>query len=327
MLFAFVLAFFVSYILNPYVNALEGLLRCRLIAVCAVIAFLVTLGFLAFLFVLPVLYAQSIHFMEQLPELLNYFYNSLHRFLPSLKQYAQITGLERIESNLSQIFLGSVKFFANQFLKSTVAVVNFFIVAFLTPIITFYYLLDWKKICGTLDSLIPKKYYDTTKHQLKIINNNIAGYIRGQLKVCILLALFYAVFLKLVGLQYSFFIAITSGILSFIPYVGTIFGFVVSHLVALYQFNDIISIFLVTIVFVSGQLIEWFVLTPKLIGKSVNLHPAWVMFAIIFGGEFFGFLGILLAVPTASLISVLVRFAVLEYKKSKYYVAKTTDAG
>jgi predicted PurR-regulated permease PerM len=242
-----------------------------------------------------------------------------------VSHYIDISDLNKMGSDFSKQIVKFSAGLLNQVLQSAVIIFNTIVIITLTPIIIFYFLNDWEKICSFIDELIPRKYYNIVKLQMEIINQNIAGYIRGQLKVCLLLGLFYSIALTLAKVEYSLFIGITTGVLSFIPYVGTIFGLLSSHLVAIYQFNNIYNILVVTLIFIIGQLIESFILTPRLIGNSVNLHPVWVIFAIILGAKLFGFIGVLLSIPVASTIAVLIRLLIKQYKNSKYYGSKAVD--
>jgi predicted PurR-regulated permease PerM len=150
--------------------------------------------------------------------------------------------------------------------------------------------------------------------------------MRGQASVCLLLGIFYAVGLTLVGLDFGLMVGMVAGVLSFIPYVGTIVGFIVGIGLAFVQFSDWISIALVAGVFVVGQGIEGNFLTPRLVGTRVGLHPVMVIFALLAGGALFGFLGILLAVPVAAVVGVLTRFAIKKYAASRYYLDSTPPA-
>ena len=152
------------------------------------------------------------------------------------------------------------------------------------------------------------------------MNDIISGFVRGQATVCLCLGVFYAVGLTLCGLDLGLLIGLGIGVLSFIPYVGSITGFVLSLLIAFAQFNTITPIVAVVSLFIIGQILEGNFLTPKLVGDSVGLHPVWVMFALLAGGVLLGFLGLLIAVPLAAVIGVLLRYFIAKYKKSSVYL-------
>ena len=154
----------------------------------------------------------------------------------------------------------------------------------------------------------------------KDIDKIIAGFIRGQLSVCLILGIFYSIGLKLVGLELGLLVGFIAGIISFIPYVGSITGFIIGCILAFAQYGDLAHVFYVIAVFMIGQFIEGNFLTPKLVGESVGLHPVWVMFALLAGGVLLGFLGLMLAVPLAAIIGVLVRQTIKRYKLSSLYL-------
>ena len=164
-------------------------------------------------------------------------------------------------------------------------------------------------------------YFETSpRRYFRPKNKIIAGFIRGQLSVCLILGLFYSIGLKLVGLELGLLIGFIAGIISFIPYVGSITGFVLGCVLAFAQYGDVAHVLYVVAVFMLGQFIEGNFLTPKLVGESVGLHPVWVMFALLAGGVLLGFLGLMLAVPLAAIIGVLVRYGIKRYKQSSLYL-------
>ena len=180
-------------------------------------------------------------------------------------------------------------------------------------------LRDWNKFINKVDDLLPQKSKKSIETQAKEIDKILAGFIRGQLSVCVLLGSFYAAGLYFVGLDLGVLVGFIAGIISFIPYVGTITGFVLSMGIAFAQFDDAYNILQVVAVFGVGQFLEGNFLTPKLVGESVGLHPVWVMFALLAGGVLLGFLGLMIAVPLAAVIGVLVRHAIINYKDSDLY--------
>ncbi|MFN3401756.1 MAG: AI-2E family transporter, partial [Ferrovibrio sp.] len=188
------------------------------------------------------------------------------------------------------------------------------------PVVAFYLLLDWPRMLQTIDSCIPVPHRETVRTLVREMDRAIAGFVRGQMLVCLFLAAFYGLGLTIFGLQFGLFIGITAGMISFIPYVGTALGFVVGIGVAVAQFwNEPIWIAAVAGVFILGQMIEGNVLHPVLIGDRVGLHPVWIMFALLAGGSLFGFVGILISVPLFAVIGVLMRFTLERYRQSYLY--------
>lgn len=190
----------------------------------------------------------------------------------------------------------------------------------ITPVVSFYLLRDWDNMISHINEYLPLDHAGTIREQACEIDRVLAGFVRGQMLVCLFLAAFYGLGLTVLGLEFGLFIGITAGMISFIPYVGTVLGFVVGIGVAVAQFwNEPVWIAAVAGVFIVGQMIEGNVLHPVLIGDRVGLHPVWIMFALLAGGSLFGFVGILVSVPLFAVIGVLARFALERYRQSYLY--------
>ena len=188
------------------------------------------------------------------------------------------------------------------------AIINLLGLLFITPVVTFYMLRDWEKVLAAIDGALPLDHADTIRKLAREIERRHRGYLRGQALVCLCLGSIYAIGLSLVGLQFGLVIGLIAGAISFIPFVGTFVGAVMAIGMALAQFPpDWIGVVKVAAVFLFGQTMEGNVLSPKLVGDRVGLHPVWIMFALLAGGSLFGFVGILIAVPTAAVIGVIVR--------------------
>jgi predicted PurR-regulated permease PerM len=200
------------------------------------------------------------------------------------------------------------------------ALVNLLSLLFLTPVVTFYLLRDWERVVNAIDSALPLDHADTIRRLAHESNAAIAGYLRGQALVCITLGSIYAIGLSLVGLQFGLVIGLIAGAISFIPFVGTFVGAVMALGMALVQFPpDWWGVAKVAAVFLFGQALEGNVLSPKLVGDRVGLHPVWIMFALLAGGSIFGFTGVLIAVPVAAVIGVIVRHLLHRYRESAIY--------
>jgi predicted PurR-regulated permease PerM len=180
-------------------------------------------------------------------------------------------------------------------------------------------LRDWDRLIVRLDQLLPRPYAAVVREQALLIDETLAGYARGQATVCLVLATFYGLGLTLVGLEFGAAVGIVTGLLSFVPFVGATTGFVVGVGIALAQFSEWTSVFLVAAVFAVGQVLEGNFLTPKLVGDRIGLHPVWVIFALLAGGALFGFIGVLLALPVSAIVGVLVRFGTERYRASPLY--------
>ncbi len=205
-------------------------------------------------------------------------------------------------------------------LQGSLALFNSLALLFLTPVVTFFLLRDWDEMIAGVEKLLPRQDAPAVKKIAEEIDWTISGYLRGMLIVLLIVSAFYMVALGAIGLNYGLVIGLSAGLISFVPYLGSTSGFLVSGGVALSQFwPDYTRIALVCGVFVLGQVIEGNVLTPKIVGDKVRLHPVWMLFALIASGYLFGFTGLLISVPMAASIGVLVRFAVRKYYGSPMY--------
>ena len=200
------------------------------------------------------------------------------------------------------------------------ALVNVLSLMIITPIVAFYLLADWDKLVAKVDSWLPRDHVEEVRMIARSIDSAMAGFIRGQGTVCLLLGLFYAIGLSLAGLKFGLAIGLGAGLLSFVPYVGAIIGGVLAIGVGLVQFwPDYSAVILIIGIFAAGQFIEGNFLSPKLVGGSIGLHPVWLMFALLAFSYMFGFVGLLLAVPLAAVVGVLVRYGISRYLGSKLY--------
>ncbi|MFQ6017021.1 MAG: AI-2E family transporter, partial [Kiloniellaceae bacterium] len=194
-------------------------------------------------------------------------------------------------------------------------------------VVAFYLLRDWDRIVGKVDGWLPRAHAGTIREQALEVDRRLAGFLRGQGTVCLLLGVFYALALSLAGLDFGLVVGLIAGLLSFIPYVGAIVGLLASVGLAVVQFDDWVRIAIVAGIFFAGQAVEGNYLTPKLVGGRVGLHPVWVIFGLLAGGALFGFVGVLLAVPAAAVIGVAVRFALDRYMASSYYLGGGNGGG
>ena len=201
-----------------------------------------------------------------------------------------------------------------------VAFVSAVAVFVVTPVVAFYLLLDWDRMIAKVDAMIPRRHLAEVRSIARDIDDVLAGFMRGQLLVCMIQGTFYSIALSLIGLEFGLFVGIVSGFASFIPYVGSLLGLTLSMGLALSQFwGEWYFVVGVLIIFLVGQVVEGNFLTPYLVGGSVGLHPVWLIFALSAFGSLFGFAGLLLAVPAAAAIGVLTRWGLERYKQSPLY--------
>jgi predicted PurR-regulated permease PerM len=324
-LLPFVVGSVVAYFLDPIVTRLQGLGLSRTWATTAVtiLAALIVAG--VAMAILPPLFGQLQALILNVPD---YTVTLTMRVMPLIEPLLVKLGmpplsLQELQSEVAQragqvlAIVGSV---AGQVAQRSLALVNLLGLLFLTPVVTFYLLRDWEKVLAAIDGALPLDHAETIRELARQSNTAIAGYVRGQALVCISLGSIYAIGLSLVGLQFGLVIGLIAGALSFIPYVGTFVGAVMSLGMALVQFPpDWAGVIKVAAVFLFGQAMEGNVLSPKLVGDRVGLHPVWIMFALLAGGSLFGFVGVLIAVPTSAVIGVIVRYLLGRYRDSDLY--------
>lgn len=324
----FIVGIAVAYLLNPVVEKLSGYRLPRWLSALIILAiFFITL-LIAFILAIPILVREMIDFVQLLPSLLSHgqewVVRQAHAFDIAIPQtWDDVKQLDTaLISEKSGDILQAVKSITGKLLKGGAAVIGLISFFVLMPIVAFYLMIDWPRLTSKVHDLLPRKNKKRIETIMSDIDHSLSGFIRGQLTVCLLLGLFYAIALSLLGLQYGFFIGVAAGFLSIIPYVGSIFGLIASVGMAFYQFGGWEYPLGAFIIFVIGQLVEGNYLTPKLVGESVGLHPIWVIFVLMAGGALMGLLGMMIAVPVAAVIAVLIRHAIAEYKDSSYYKGK-----
>lgn len=322
-LLPFIVGMTLAYFLDPVADRLEkgGLSRMMATLVILLSFIVFFIGFL--MLVVPMLVSQAADFAANLPE----YITKLQSLVTAeqLDWLSSTLGIDpaAIQRNIGSM-LGQAASLGTTVLQSIwssgLSILNVASLFVITPVVAFYVLLDWDHMVNKVDSWIPRENVETVRAIGTDINSAIAGFIRGQGLVCIILGIMYATGLILIGLNFGLLIGIVAGLISFIPYVGSIIGFVLAMIVALVQFwPDWIMLGAVAIVFGIGQFIEGNILSPKLVGESIGLHPVWLMFALLAFGALFGFVGLLVAVPASAAIGVLVRFAISRYIASPLY--------
>ncbi len=317
-LLPFIIGAAIAYFLDPVADRLEarGFSRVVATSVITLIAFLVFL--LAVVIIVPLLADQLQSLVRAMPDYIASLLNFLNEKFPSVtdENSAIRRGLVAMEDTLKS---GGVQL-VERLLATSLAVFDFILILVVAPVVAFYLLLDWDHLVARVDSWIPREHVTQIRQIARDIDRVLAGFVRGQLSVCGILAIYYSLALILVGLQFGIIVGVIAGAISFIPFVGAIIGGALSIGLAIFQFWDQpVWIAVVAGIFLVGQAIEGNVLTPKLVGSSVGLHPVWLMFALSAFGSFFGFAGLLIAVPVAAAIGVLGRFAIARYKEGLLY--------
>jgi len=332
-LLPFIVAIGIAYFLNPLVDRLEkmGLSRTWAIAALVVVSCLVLVVGLVVL--MPLLVNQLKALVAALPDQ----FQTIKGFVEDTgrawfgEEFVQMqTGLDAAIMELTQSWRSSGGKIIAKLLSGGMAFLNLLSLMLITPVVAFYMLADWEESMATINSWLPRDYAPTISRLAHEINDVVAGFIRGQGTVCLLLAIFYSLGLMAIGLDYSLLIGIVSGIAAFVPYVGAGLSFILAGGVALHQFpTDWWSIFQVFGVMFAGQLIEGTILSPRIVGGHVRLHPVWLIFSLFAFGYLFGFVGLLVAVPSAAALGVVARFGLQEYLESEFYegTRRDNDAG
>jgi predicted PurR-regulated permease PerM len=318
----FLLGVAVAYLLDPATDWLEARVKSRALATVLVLGvfFLAAIGGLALLY--PVLRDQVALLAARTPDLVDAARGALQPLLERLDLDATASARAQLRE-AAQAYAGEIAAWAGRVLKDLwsggLALFNLISLAVVTPLVAFYLLRDWDDMIAALDDLLPRRGRDTIREQVGLLDATVAGFLRGQGLVCLLLGVFYGAGLSLVGLDSGVLVGLMTGLLSFIPYLGMALGLAVGTALAVVQFDQLWDVGLVLAVFAAGQVLESFILTPRLVGGQVGLHPVWVLLALMAGGALFGFVGVLLAIPVAASLGVLVRFAVGRYRASALY--------
>ncbi len=325
-LLPFIAGMALAYFLDPVADWLQRMGASRMLAtVIILITFILT--FIIFLMVLvPVLANQISGFLDRLPELVS----KLQTLIASteiewLRERIGVDG-QSLQDNINGLMkegAGWVSTVLKQVWRSGKSLVDVVSLLVVTPVVAFYLLYDWDNMVERVDSWLPHDHRNTIRSIISDINSAVAGFVRGQGTVCLILGLFYAASLTVIGLNFGLLIGLFAGLISFIPFVGSIIGFLLSVGVALVQFwPEWIPIALCATTFFMGQFLEGNILQPKLVGEKVGLHPVWLMFALFAFGSLLGFTGMLIAVPAAAAVGVVTRFGLGRYLESELYKGK-----
>lgn len=314
----------IAYFLDPVADRLErmGLSRVAATAVITLIMFLVVV--LLVLAVIPTLIQQTSALVNAAPEIARNLQSFLTERFPDLTDETSI--MRKTLDDIGAFIQSKGAGLAQGIVSSAMSVLSAVIFIVVVPVVAFYLLLDWDKMLARVDAMIPRDHVATVRRLAGEIDRVLAGFVRGQLTVCLIVGAYYSVTLMLAGLQFGLLVGAIAGAVSFIPYVGAIIGGILAIGLALFQFwGDWFAIGIVIAIFIFGQFIEGNILTPKLVGNSVGLHPVWLLLALSAFGALLGFAGMLIAVPVAAALGVLARFAIGQYQASLLYRGIETD--
>lgn len=307
----------IAYFLDPLADILEKRKVPRGLAAALVIGlfFFVIVG--AVLAFWPILQGQIIAASKTLPETAAKLRPWLDQVLDNLNAKTGITlggNAESLLAGFSEQALEKLNQVFSGIVQSSLAVFNMLTLALISPVVAFYLLRDWDHMVTKVDSWLPTEAAPTIREQMGNVDSVLAGFVRGQLMVSLIMGVMYGLGWSLVGLELGLVLGVLAGIMAFIPFVGALFAAIIAVALAIGQWGfDSGQIGLVVLVFVVVQIIESSFLTPKLVGERVGLHPVWVLFAVFAGGEILGFVGVLVAVPAAAALAVFVRFTITQY--------------
>jgi len=317
----------IAYLITPLTDRMEKLGVSRLAAALLIISVVVMAIMLIILLVAPIFVDQLWSFIANIPGYVTRLQSLISD--PSRPWLQKILGAgfnaDKSIGDLMTQGVGWLTAFLKSLWSGGRALVSLFSLVVVTPVVAFYLIYDWHRMIRTADSWVPVQQRDTVRRLAREIDAAISGFVRGQTAVCLILGSFYAVALTVSGLNFGLLIGLISGVITFIPYVGSMTGLILALGVAVAQFwPDYTSILIVLGIFLVGQFVEGNLLAPKLVGESVGLHPLWIIFALLAFGYLFGFVGLLVAVPLAATIGVLARFALQRYRESALYTGEPT---
>ncbi|MBI1416365.1 MAG: AI-2E family transporter [Limimaricola sp.] len=314
----FVLAGAIAYVLDPIADRLERLGLSRVMSVVVITAVALLVFVLIILLVIPTLIRQTTGLIDMAPTLFGQLQAWLTEKFPQVmvegnpvRQQLIAIG-QAIQSKGGDLF--------NGLLSSALSIINIAVLLVVVPVVAFYLLLDWDRMVAEVDDLLPRDHAPMIRQLAAEIDRTLSSFIRGQGTVCLVMGTYYAVSLMVAGLNFGLVIGSVAGLITFIPYVGALVGGTLAIGLAVFQFwgnNTMIAV--VVGIFAFGQFMEGNIVTPRLVGKSVGLHPVWLIFALSVFGALFGFVGLLVAVPFSAMLGVIARFALGHYKEGRLY--------
>jgi predicted PurR-regulated permease PerM len=322
MLLPFILGITVAYFLNPLTLWLQQKKIPRAAAAGLIIMIFLAIAITAVMQLIPVIYQQCVTLLEVLP---GYVDNLYQTYFPQLQSLAKKIGAtptlsaKNTAADLSPQISDLASNILSSILGSGAAIMNLGSMLIITPVVAFYILKDWVVIVQKADDLLPRAYAPVIREQMGLIDDTIAGFLRGQINVCLIIGTYYSLALTLAGVNFSFAIGVFSGLMLIVPFAGTILSAGIALAVAWFQTQSSSDLVTVGIIYGIGMILDSYMITPKLVGEKVGLHPVWIIFGMLAGAVLFGFVGVLLAIPISAVIGVLLRFAIVQYHNSTLY--------
>jgi predicted PurR-regulated permease PerM len=321
-LMPFIAAFVIAYLLGPLVDRLESWGVGRgLASLIVLLGFLFCVGLVLFLLV-PLVEQQLVRLVARFPSLVRAAQDQFGNLMELLRSHLPEEEAAKVREAVSAKIGDALSWFAGllqSMITGSFAILSILSLVVVTPVVAFFLLRDWHLMLEWIDAGLPRDSVETIRRLGQEIDQTLAGFVHGQGLVCVILAVYYATALSLAGLESGLALGLLIGVLAIVPVAGAATGFALSVGLAALQYGTWIKIAVVCGIFIFGQTVEANVLTPKLVGERIHLHPVWVIFALLAGGKLFGFVGVLLSVPAAAVIGVLVRFAFDRYRHSAVY--------
>ncbi len=321
----FIASIIITYFLDPLTQKLEnlGIKRGYTVSIIVAVFFLVIISFL--FIIIPSLVDQVKDFILDIPRYQEYINKNIVEKVQIFFEKIDPRISTPINKNLSEIsnkFFSYFITFSSKIFNSSLAFLNIVGLIFFTPILVFYLLKDWPTFTKKFNSLLPLNCKTLIMKQLKEIDSVISAYLRGQITVCVIFSIFYSITLSLIGLKFSLLLGIISGFFIIIPYLGFLISLIACSLVTVIQFPNLNFLYVTIAIFIIGNIVEGYFITPKLVGEKVGLHPVWLIFALMSGGCLFGLFGLFLAVPSAAIIGVITKTLIKFYLESNIYSSK-----
>lgn len=318
----FIIAFIFAYILEPVIRwiCIKLHIRKNTATMGVFIIFLaIFIGLLVL--IMPIVYNQLLSYANKIPQ----YKASIDSLILSWSEridkidHAFADKISESGHNLVNGILKIISSFIQNIWEYAMATINFFTIIALVPVVLYYFLRDWGKIVRAIESLLPIKGKSKVREIFHSINSLLAAYIRGQLNICIILTCYYVIGLSIIGVDLSLLLGLFSGFMIIIPFIGILLSFLIVMTNTYFTFGTGGELFCVIILFIIGHIIESYILTPKIIGDKIGLHPVWIIFSVIAAANLFGFIGLFFAIPIAGIVKVLLFYLLDYYKSSKMY--------
>ncbi len=322
MLMPFLAGFVGAYALNWPATWLSQRHLSRGIASAFLVLSLIIILITLMLVALPYLQQQLFLLASSIPRLIERLFQNIAPTLESISHDYGTPGAVELKtqviSHLGDILTWCVRVLTN-LLSNGMALANLLSLVILTPIITFYLLKDWPRMITKVDSLLPAQWASQIRNHTTTVDRTLSSYAKGQAVICLILMVLYSMSLWAIGLKQGIIVGILTGFMSFIPYIGMLIGYMTSLGISFAEFTSWSAIGWVTLVFIIISLIEGYVLIPRFIGQKIGLHPVWIIFALLAAGTWFGFIGILIALPVTAALGVIARILIDWYIETPFY--------